>query len=271
LAATNLKQRLITAFLLLPVVIGATWFNEPIPWLTLGAAIWGAFAIVELFNLVKKHDPRVKPLYFAGVLWVAALIAAPHFDGQVSQSAVFTVGVIASLVWYLFKKEKGSAFLSWAWTVAGVIYIGLLLSHLIWLRLLPDGAGWVFLALFATFASDTTAYFVGSLLGKKRLAPSISPSKTLEGAIGGLAGSMIMSPLVVMLFDLPVGWIEAVLMGALISIFGQLGDLAESLLKRNMSAKDSGKAVPGHGGCLDRMDSVVFAVVVVYYYVIWIV
>ncbi|MCK9526997.1 MAG: hypothetical protein M0R49_13855, partial [Limnochordia bacterium] len=75
MAATNLKQRLITAFLLLPVVIGATWFNEPIPWLTLGAAIWGAFAIVELFNLVKKHDPRVKPLYFAGALWVAALIA----------------------------------------------------------------------------------------------------------------------------------------------------------------------------------------------------
>jgi len=80
-----------------------------------------------------------------------------------------------------------------------------------------------------------------------------------------------MSPLVVFLFNLPVSWPEAIIIGALISIFGQFGDLVESLFKRNMSAKDSGKTVPGHGGCLDRMDSVVFAVVVVYYYVVWLV
>jgi phosphatidate cytidylyltransferase len=271
LAATNLQQRLITAFLLIPVVITATWFNHPIPWLTIGCAIWGVFALSEFFNLVKNHDQKVKPLTAAGFVWVPALIAGPHFSGHITQSTIFTVGVIISLIWLLFRTQKESAFLSWAWTVAGVIYTGLLLSYLIALRLLPDGAGWVFLALFATFASDTSAFFVGSLIGKKRLAPSISPSKTWEGAIGGLAGSMAISPLVVFLFNLPVSWLEAILMGALISIFGQCGDLIESIFKRNMSAKDSGKTVPGHGGCLDRMDSVVFAVVMVYYYVIWLV
>jgi phosphatidate cytidylyltransferase len=271
LAANNLKQRLITAFALLPVVVLATWFDKPIPWLTLGGAIWGAFSLFEFFKLVKNHDQRVKPLTVAGIIWVAALIAGPHFSDYISQSVIFTVGVIASLIWYLFKQQKDAAFLSWAWTIAGVIYTGLLLSYLVSLRLLPDGAGWVFLALFATFASDTAAFFTGSLLGRTRLAPSISPSKTWEGAFGGLVGGMAMSPLVVFLFNLPVSWPEAIIIGALISIFGQFGDLVESLFKRNMSAKDSGKTVPGHGGCLDRMDSVVFAVVVVYYYVVWLV
>jgi phosphatidate cytidylyltransferase len=85
LAANNLKQRLITAFALLPVVVLATWFDKPIPWLTLGGAIWGAFSLFEFFKLVKNHDQRVNPLTVAGIIWVAALIAGPHFSDYISR------------------------------------------------------------------------------------------------------------------------------------------------------------------------------------------
>lgn len=264
---TNLQQRLLTALIFIPILALAIWFDQPISWLTLGAIIWAIIALVEFFRLVKNYDKRVQPLTFVGIVWTAALLFGPHFSDYISQLTIFTGGVIISLIWLLFKRNKESAFLSWTWTIAGVIYTGLLLSYLIALRLLPDGRGWVFLALFATFASDSMAYFIGSLLGKTRLAPSISPSKTWEGAIGGVFGGVAISLLVVFIFNLPVSWPVTIILGALISIVGQSGDLVESIFKRNVCAKDSGKAVPGHGGCLDRMDSVVFAVILVYFYV----
>jgi phosphatidate cytidylyltransferase len=151
--------------------------------------------------------------------------------------------------------------------VVGFLYTGWMLSFLVDLRL-EAGRNWVFFALFTTFGSDTTAYFVGRVLGKHRLAPQISPHKSWEGAIGGLLGAAAVSllftlstPLQIML---SIG--QGVVRALLVSIFGQIGDLAESLLKRNTGVKESGASIPGHGGFLDRMDSVVFAGVVVYLY-----
>lgn len=139
------------------------------------------------------------------------------------------------------------------------------------LRSLDDGRNWVFLALFTNFGSDTAAFFAGRALGKHKLAPSISPGKTWEGAIAGILGAIIISLLFTIPspLSLPLGYGKAVVLGLLVSIFGQFGDLVESLFKRNMGVKDSGRLLPGHGGALDRIDSVVFAGVVVYYYVIW--
>jgi len=271
LAATNLHKRLLTAFLLIPAVMLAAWFDEPLPWLTLGAAIWGCVALIEFFTLVKNNNPRITPLTVFGVIWTTAFIISPHLAVDLVHPAVLSLGIVASLIWLVFKPNRETAFLSWVWTVAGVLYVGLLLSHLVALRLLPDGTGWVFLALLTTFASDSTAFFTGSILRGPRMAPSISPNKTWSGAFGGLAGGMIAAPIVVSIFNLPMGWTEAAFLGILVSIFGQTGDLAESLFKRNVKAKDSGVAVPGHGGCLDRMDSVVFGAIVVYYYVVWLV
>jgi len=134
-----------------------------------------------------------------------------------------------------------------------------------------DGRNWVFLALFATFGSDTAAFFAGRALGRHKLSPHISPQKTWEGAIAGLLGAIVISLLFTIPtpLSLPLSYGQAILLGLLVSIFGQLGDLAESLLKRSMGVKDSGRLVPGHGGFLDRMDSIVFASIVVYYYVVW--
>ena len=136
------------------------------------------------------------------------------------------------------------------------------------LRGLDSGRDWVFLALFITFASDTTAFFAGRAWGKHRLAPRISPRKTWEGAVAGVLGAIIASLALVIFFNLPLSHWQAGLLGLLVSVFGQLGDLAESLFKRNMGVKESGKLLPGHGGALDRIDSVVFASVVAYYFVL---
>ncbi|GAF94961.1 unnamed protein product, partial [marine sediment metagenome] len=112
----------------------------------------------------------------------------------------------------------------------------------------------------------SAAYFIGSACGKHRLAPNISPKKTWEGAIGGILGAVLISLLLVMLLELPINYIQAIPLAIAVSIFGQFGDLLESLFKRNVGVKDSGNAMPGHGGFLDRIDSVVFAGAVVYYY-----
>ena len=127
----------------------------------------------------------------------------------------------------------------------------------------------MFLAILSTFASDASAYFTGKALGRNKLAPYISPKKTWEGAIGGVLGAIVASVILVILFRLPLLWWGAIIAGILISVIGQLGDLVKSLFKRNMAVKDSGKVLPGHGGLLDRIDSLAFAGVLVYYLVIF--
>jgi phosphatidate cytidylyltransferase len=154
--------------------------------------------------------------------------------------------------------------------MAGILYTGWLLSYLVALRGFEDGRNLVFFALLVNFASDTSAYFVGRALGRHYLAPQISPGKTWEGAVGAVAGATLIG----LFFVLPtplrldLSWGLALLLSVLVSIFGQLGDLLESWFKRRMSVKDSGRLIPGHGGILDRMDSTVFAGVVVYYFVL---
>lgn len=261
-----LKQRVITAVCLLPVLVAAVWFDQPLPWLTILVAIWGVLAALEFYRAVRASGAA--PLTGFGAVWTLLFIISPHCSWAYINPFLLTTTVVLPPILLLARRQKEGAFPGWAWTVAGILYIGWLLSHFVALRDLNFGRGWVFFALFATFASDTTAYFIGRAWGRHRLAPSISPKKSWEGAIGGVAGAVIISPLLVMLLDLPLGYGVAVLLAIAVSIFGQIGDLFESLFKRNTGIKDSGNTIPGHGGFLDRMDSVIFAGVVVYYYVI---
>jgi phosphatidate cytidylyltransferase len=258
----------------IPLLVTIIWFGEP--WFTILVALWGLLAALEFYRMVAAS--RISPLTYFGLIWTLLFILSPHFDYATLTPFLLTSAVILSLIWLLLRRQKEGAFIGWAWTIGGILYIGWLLSHFVTLRELDDGRNWVFLALFTTFASDTAAFFVGRALGKHHLAPRISPGKTWEGAIAGVFGAIILS----LFFTLPklftvsnplylqdFSYWQAILLGLLISIFGQLGDLVESLLKRNMGVKESGTLIPGHGGVLDRLDSVVFAGVVVYYYVIW--
>ena len=272
-----LKKRVITALGGIPLLITIIWFGEP--WFTILVAIWGLLAVFEFYRMAAAS--KVPPLTYFGLIWTLLFILSrnsellsilrPHFDLNLLVPFLLTSAVVLSLLWLLLRPQKEGAFTGWAWTIGGILYIGWLLSYLVALRGLDDGRNWVFLALFTTFASDTAAFFVGRALGKHHLAPRISPGKTWEGAIAGVFGAIIVS----LLFTIPtplylplIYW-QAILLGLLVSLFGQLGDLVESLLKRNMGVKESGKLIPGHGGFLDRIDSVVFAGIVVYYYVIW--
>ena len=262
-----LKKRIITALVGLPLLIAVVWFGEP--WFTILVAIWGLLAASEFYRMVSAA--KVLPLTYFGLIWALLFILGPHVDYDLTTPLLLTSAVILPLIWLLLRRQKEGAFMSWAWTIGGILYIGWLLSHLVALRGLDDGRNWVFLALLATFASDTAAFFVGRAIGKHHLAPHISPGKTWEGAIAGVLAAIIISLLFTLptSLQLPLNYWQAVLLGLLVSVFGQLGDLVESLLKRNTGVKESGKLIPGHGGILDRTDSIVFAGIVVYYYVLW--
>ncbi len=263
-----LSKRLITALWGIPLLVVAIWFDEPLPWFTVLAAVWGLLAVFEFYKMVAVS--RVLPLTCFGLIWTLLFILRPQFDFSIT--LLLASAVVLSLILLVFSPQKEGAFTNWVWTIAGVLYVGWLLSHLVALRL-DAGRDWVFLALFATFGSDTAAFFIGRALGRHRLAPRISPGKTWEGAIGGLLGAIIISLLFTLPtpLQLPLSSGQAILLGALVSIFGQFGDLAESLLKRNSGVKESGNMMPGHGGLLDRMDSIVFAGIVVYFYYMFVV
>jgi len=280
-----LKTRVLTALCGLPILIAAIWFDQPLPWFTVLLAIWGILAALEFYRLVAAA--KVLPLTYFGLVWTLLFILSgdatlrtmlePYFDLNLIVPLLLTIAVVIPLVGLVLRPQKAEAFTSWAWTVAGILYVGWLLSFLVALRGVEDGRNWVFFALFTTFASDTAAFFAGRAWGRRKLAPSISPAKTWEGAIAGVFGAILVSLIFVPghfftwtnPLHLPgLGYLSAVLLGLFVSILGQLGDLAESLFKRNMGVKDSSQLIPGHGGLLDRMDSVVFAGLVVYYYLV---
>ena len=151
--------------------------------------------------------------------------------------------------------------------LASLVIAVCLLTGLV-LRESEDGLAWLGYAILITFASDTAAYAVGSLIGRNKLAPSISPSKTWEGAIGGITGAAAVSAVFALFIDLDtLSLASAILLGAGLSVLGQLGDLAESWLKRTAGVKDSGQLLPGHGGILDRLDSLLPILPAVFVYV----
>jgi phosphatidate cytidylyltransferase len=263
-----LKKRVVTALWGIPLLVIAVWFDEPLPWFTIFMAIWGLLTAYEFYRLVGVS--QIPSLTFIGMLWTLLFILSPHCNYEFTVPFLLTSAIVLSLIWLVLRPQKEGAFLGWVWTMAGILYVGWLLSYLVALRL-DGGRNWVLFALFTTFGSDTAAFFIGRALGKHHLAPKISPHKTWEGAIGGVIGAMLVSLLFVAPapLSLPLNYGQAILLALVVSVLGQFGDLAESLLKRNLGVKESGKAMPGHGGFLDRTDSVVFAGVVVYLYYIF--
>jgi phosphatidate cytidylyltransferase len=149
----------------------------------------------------------------------------------------------------------------------GVLYTGLLLPHFYWVRHLTHGPQWITFVIAIGMAGDTGGYFVGHAFGRHKLIPRVSPGKTVEGALGivacsllaGAAGKLILLP--------ERSWTEILCLAGVLAIIGQLGDLGESVMKRTFGAKESGWIFPGHGGVLDRIDSLLFPITLVYYYV----
>ena len=270
-----LKKRIITSIWFVSLLVVVVWFGEE-PGFTALMIVFSVLAALEFYHMVAGS--KVSPLSCFGLVWTSLFILSrnsqvisalePYLNTGLITPLLLTTAVIPSLLWLLSRRQKEGAFATWAWTIAGILYIGWLLSHMVALRGLEDGRNWVFFVLFVTWLSDTAAFFTGRRLGRHKLAPSISPGKTWEGAIGGIGGAIAMSVLFFTPtpFQLPLAYWQVIPLSIGVSVLGQAGDVVESLLKRNMGAKDSGTLMPGHGGMLDRMDSMIFAGVLVYYY-----
>jgi phosphatidate cytidylyltransferase len=175
--------------------------------------------------------------------------------------------VIALCIPMLSAKPTRDALMDGLVLVMGVLYIGLTLSYLLQIRRLPEGTLLIFFLFFVTWAGDTGAYILGKSIGRHALAPVISPKKTYEGLAGGLALACV-TALVARGWFLPAfSFMDCIALAVMLTVVGLIGDLAESAIKRSAGFKDSGALIPGHGGMLDRLDSLLFTGPALYYYV----
>ncbi len=261
-----LRARLATAALAIPLII---WIVARGPaWLF--ATVVSAFALLgvaEYFMMAFPDSSRARPervlgIGGGGMLIVACAVGQPELIGLVLAAFVASALVLTLLL----RTDAKQATANVGQLVLGILYAGFLMPHLIWLRALEGGWRWVFYALAIAMAGDSGAYFGGRYLGKHRLLPRISPAKTVEGAVAGVLCSLLAAAVAKLLILGRHGWQEVMVLGLATAIVAQLGDLCESMLKRAFGAKDSGWLLPGHGGVLDRTDSLVFSVALVYYY-----
>ena len=271
---SNLAARLLTAAVLCPVLLFAIRWDNPI-------GVWALVFIAtglglqEFYNMTMAKEPAVERgfatamglAFAASIYWLG--------DQSIAPVAVLAAVTITSLLFFLFRyRDMDTVAARVASMLAGVLYVGLLLTFVALLKKRgADGEFWVYITLTCTWFSDTGAYFAGRFIGPAwpvKLYASVSPKKTLIGAIGGMAfsfGALVLAKL----WYLPsLTWVDCVLVAIPANLLAQTGDLCESLLKRSVGVKDSGKLLPGHGGMLDRIDALLFVVPYVYCYARWV-
>jgi len=264
-------KRILTALIALPILLYTVWSSSPYPFVAI-TAFAVILALGEFYQLASEADCQpARPLgYIAGLLVVGCFV----LDKPVWIVAILATLVIASLAAGLTRPQEMNRSLATAGaTVLGVVYVGLLAGFLAGVRMIPDTPSLshlpsklITLFLAMVMMTDTGAYYTGRALGRHKLAPRISPGKTVEGAVGGFIAAVIAGPLCRVLFFPQLPLLDSFLLGASIGILGQVGDLAESMLKRGSGVKDSSHLLPGHGGMLDRLDSILFCAPLIYYY-----
>jgi phosphatidate cytidylyltransferase len=261
--ARGLTKRVLSTLVLLPVFVwivvqGPVWLFGAVVVLVAAVAQW------ELTGIFAQAGIRTfRWLGLAGGILVTAGFALPGPEHFVL--TVVVLGVLAAGLW-ASDGTRGS----WqpaAVTVFGICYVNWLLGHGFWLRDQRDGSAWVLMLVWVTWMGETAAYLVGSAVGRHKLAPLVSPGKTVEGAVAQLVVSVLAAVAGRAWFFPALGAGEAVTVGLLLGLVGQVGDLVESAVKRSVGTKDTGRLIPGHGGMLDRIDSLLFNTPVLYLYV----
>ncbi len=275
-----LRLRVLSALLLVPLVLLVVGVGQP--WLALVVAAATGIALDETFDLFEQAGHRpVRWVGFLGALFLLlAALLAPSATGI---GAAFLGTVLLTLIGQVLRRDRQGALTDWALTLAATLYVGGCLAHVVLLRELggstfqppfwnalqapplAPGAWWLVTALVLVWLCDTAAYCIGIRWGRHQMAPYLSPKKSWEGAVAGLLCSLLVALGLKPLLGLPLSYGWAALLGALVGVIGQVGDLAESLLKRQVGVKDSGRLIPGHGGMLDRLDSLLFAIPTAYY------
>ncbi len=257
-------RRIYTVLVLAPLLYAVIRYLPPLVFSSV-VVLAGALALFEFYRLCFS-DRSHSWLIGIGLAGFAAVILGAHWPGIIVPSLLATlVGIIS--VPLLSRAPLEQSLKNGAMTLFGVLYLGLTLGPLSMTRLLPLGEWLIFFLLLVTWASDTGAYYVGTLYGQHRLAPTISPKKTYEGLVGGLIGAIIAAYVIRWWFLPELSGLDCLVLGILLTLTGLWGDLTESAMKRSVGIKDSGGILPGHGGMLDRLDSLLFTAPAFYYYV----
>ena len=259
---SNFVSRVLVTVVGVPVVLYLVYLGG---WWLFGLAAFAALvALHELYVMARSLRPLV-PAGYAGAL--AALLGA-QLGGPEWMIGGFMTTLVLAFLLYGIAETRQPATVTMSTTVLGTAWIALGLGHLVLLRDVPEhGRLAVFTVLLVVFADDTAAYLVGRLLGRHKLAPSLSPGKTWEGFVAGTAAAIVVAFFALYEQDF-LSIPESIVLGATVALAGAAGDLFESAIKRDLQVKDSGQLLGGHGGMLDRIDSLLFASVAAYYVVI---
>jgi phosphatidate cytidylyltransferase len=255
----ELLVRTLSALLLAPIFLGAYYLGGVA--LAVIVLLMAIGVCWEFYQLAKGvgYQPSVYPGYLAS----AAVVLAAFFRYELTWPvAVFLL--LTTPLWVSRSQPTQISFANWAISIGGFLYAGGLLHHFILLRQMEAGLALGLMAILGTWAADSGAYLVGKNFGRHKFASHLSPKKTWEGAIGGTAAGFLAILALGLLFHIPT--VHAAALGVLVPVVSILGDLTESLLKRSANVKDASHLIPGHGGLLDRIDSLMFAIVAAYYY-----
>ena len=250
-----LLSRVLVVVVLLPLVIGLVYLGG---WWLFGLAlVGGLLALHELYVMARD----LRPLVLGGYLGFAATLLGLQLGGLEWMLGGLLVTFVFAFVVYGLGGVRQSATSSFGVTLLGVVWVGAGLGCLLLIRDIPDFGFWAVMAvLFTVFAADTGAFFVGRTFGRHRLAPAISPAKSWEGFVGGVVAAVGMAFVILYkdrddFLSIP----QSLLLGLVIAFAAVLGDLFESAIKRDLEVKDSGRVLGGHGGVLDRLDSLLWA------------
>ncbi len=268
-----LRTRLATALVAIPLLVWIIVWNpwSLFAWLVGTAALVG---VIEYFAMAFPDDPICRAFgMVAGALVVVAMVVPSHELSGMALSGVVMAGLILALARNDDMRRGVDAVGA---TMLGVLYVAFLLPHYVWMHGLPDpetadaiavgGWRWVVLTIVIAMAGDVGGYFGGRYFGRRKLMPEVSPGKTVEGTFGAIAANVAGAFFCKAVFFHALSGAEALGFALGVGCLAQVGDLCESMLKRAFGAKDSGWIIPGHGGVLDRIDSLVFPAPLVYYY-----
>lgn len=260
-----LHKRVISGLLFLPIFYLVAWELRPVYFTALvtAAAVVGQY---EFYRMARARG--IKPLIVLGCVIGALLVAEAYYPLYFGVGKFYIAAclILIMIVRLFSTRPVEGAIEDIAATFLGVVYVALLFGFQVSIRTGAEGRQWLVFLYFVIWASDIGAYAIGIPFGKHRLYEKVSPKKSIEGLIGALAASVGMALLCRIWFMPPIGIGEAAGLALLLAVVGTVGDLVESLFKRSAGIKDSGNIIPGHGGILDRMDSMLFAAPVLYYY-----
>lgn len=259
-------KRIITALVLAPLFLLLVFKGSYVQY-SLLVLILALLGLIEYFGFIgDRLERKIKVL---GVIW--GLFLSCGFIAASSQAivAMLTFGFISVCLLRLSKVgDISTVFQDIGYTFLGPMYVGLLLGHLSLIRAMAYGREWTILLFLTVWMGDVAAFYTGSYFGRHKLYPEISPNKTTEGALGNIIGSIIVVAGVKIWYIAQLTIFDVAVISIGISVMGQIGDLCESMFKRASGAKDSGVMIPGHGGVLDRFDSILFAAPFLYYYLL---